>query len=238
MGGGIAQLYADKGVTVSPDDLAALQAGFAGPVPVLVEHAESPLELGFLTEVAAVGSELFGTLALSPEASALIERSEARALSIGLTPDLRSIREVSLVRFPRVADARLFDGVRFDCALPVPLSHRCRALESELLEAKVRREVEELIRQGRLTPAQAQFAEALLRSPDLVAFDGGSQPVRLLVLHLLRSAPTSRRFEAQAPDPAVDLSSPLLMPEEAAFYRRYFPDVPLEQIAHVRSRPS
>ena len=40
--------YPDKGVTVAPETLQALANGFSQPVPVLVEHAESPLQLGFL----------------------------------------------------------------------------------------------------------------------------------------------------------------------------------------------
>ncbi len=100
--------YPDKGIAVTEEDLAALAAGFAGEVPVLIEHAASPLELGFLTAVARQGRELHGTVAFSPEADALVRRSGARGLSLGLSPDLREIREVSLVRRPRVAGAGLF----------------------------------------------------------------------------------------------------------------------------------
>lgn len=105
--------YPDKGVSIAVDDLRKLTESFAGPVPMLIEHAQSPLEIGYLTAVDACGAELFGTLELSPEANALVERSGARALSLGLTPDLASIVEVSLVRNPRVPSAQLFSGVRF-----------------------------------------------------------------------------------------------------------------------------
>ena len=100
--------YPDKGISVSDADLAALVEGFSGPVPVLIEHSESPLELGFLTEVSREGRELHGTVSLSTEADALVRRSGARGLSLGLAPDLRSIREVSLVRRPRVSGAGFF----------------------------------------------------------------------------------------------------------------------------------
>ncbi len=44
-------------------------------MPLLIEHATSPLELGYLTSVEADGGELFGTVALSAEANVLIEKS-------------------------------------------------------------------------------------------------------------------------------------------------------------------
>lgn len=102
--------YPDKGVTITVENLQSLAGRFGEPVPVLIEHAESPLELGYLTSVEALGGELFGIVALTPEANSLVERSGARALSLGLTPDLLAIREISLVRNPRVESAQLFDG--------------------------------------------------------------------------------------------------------------------------------
>ena len=77
--------FPDKGVTITQETLGALVRSFSEPVPVLIEHAESPLELGFLTSVEAIGDELFGTISLTPEANALVERSGARGLSLGLS---------------------------------------------------------------------------------------------------------------------------------------------------------
>ena len=57
-----------------------------------------------------MGDELFGTVSLTPEAHGLVERSGARSLSLGLTPDLMGIREVSLVRHPRIESAQLFSA--------------------------------------------------------------------------------------------------------------------------------
>lgn len=110
--------YPDKGVTVLPEDLADLAARFQRPVPILIEHTDSPLALGFLESVRADGTELFGTVALSEEANCLIEQSGADSLSLGLSPDLREIQEVSLVRHPRVPSARLFAGPIFHTKLP------------------------------------------------------------------------------------------------------------------------
>jgi len=102
--------YADKGLTVTQDHLLGLEQNFDLPVPVLIEHSDSPLQLGYLTNVQARGDELFGTVTLTQEANDLIEQSGARALSLGLTPDLSQICEVSLVRSPRVRGAQLFAG--------------------------------------------------------------------------------------------------------------------------------
>lgn len=102
--------YADKGLTVTEDHLRGLEQNFDLPVPVLIEHSDSPLQLGYLTDVQARGGELFGTVALTQEAHDLIEQSGARSLSLGLAPDLSQICEVSLVRSPRVPGAQLFAG--------------------------------------------------------------------------------------------------------------------------------
>ena len=83
--------YPDKGVSVTPEMLRALDTNFDLPVPVLIEHARSPLELGYLTSIEVVGEELFGNVALTTEADALLAKSGARSLSVGLSGDLSSI---------------------------------------------------------------------------------------------------------------------------------------------------
>lgn len=210
--------YPDKGVTISPADLAEMARRFDLPVPVLIEHSESPLELGYLTDVRAEGGELFGTVALTPEADALIRRSGARALSVGLSPDLKEIREVSLVSRPRVASAQLFHQGSLLGQEPCP----------EAKEA-----ARQLMASGRLTPAQLPFAEALLSAPEAVAFSGGLRPVRELALDLLRHGPRLALFGELTPEPS-GAAQPSLDPEVEAFYRRHFPDLSLSEIAQRR----
>jgi hypothetical protein len=218
--------YPDKGVTVTPDHLKRLAETFSAPVPVLIEHAASPLEIGHLTAIECVDAELFGTITLTAEADALVQRSGARSLSLGLAPDLSAIREVSLVRNPRVASARLFGGeVRFVASLDPSLDREWR----QLREARVEREVEDLLRSGRLTPAQRQFAQTLLASDDTIEFDGESRPVGDLVRSLIERQPRLNLSVEVAPAPISNI--PHLHPEEADFYRRHFPDLPLEEIA-------
>ncbi len=213
--------YPDKGVTVSPDDLERIAANFDLPVPVMIEHAQSPFEIGYLTQVEALGNELFGTIALSAEADALIERSDARRLSIALDPCLDRIHEVSIVRHPRVPTAQLF---AFSVDLP----------EAEPRTAAVSFAV--FVREGRITPAQARLAESLAQSAGLVRVAGEVRPLGEWLTRLFAMQPIAAIFHTPTPDTAEDDASHLLMPEEAAFYRKHFPDISLDAIAARKTR--
>ncbi len=232
--------YPDKGVTVTPGHLAALAGAFDLPVPVLIEHAGSPLEIGYLTRVEAEGNELFGDVALTREANDLINRSGAHSLSLGLSRDLTEIREVSLVRKPRVEGARLFatDALEFRSEFPLDEEARLR-FELEALTERRRQEDAEralagYVSQGRLVPAQLPFARALLMRDDAVEFDGDTRRVCDLAAALIeRSAPHALYSEvAPASGPAPEAAE--LAPDEAAFYRRHFGDLSLEEIAKRR----
>ena len=223
--------YPDKGIFVSDDDLVALVEGFSAPVPVLIEHAESPLELGFLTSVKRDGKELFGTVSLSHEADALVRKSGARGLSLGLAPDLRSIREVSLVRKPRVAGAGFFseDAVMFSGELGEPPPPPLAGAEPTGAEVLGR-----LIREGRMVPAQVPFAKALLAHEGVVEFSGDRRPLRELLIALLERQPPLALFGQTAPVQPVPDRPSTMLPEEAAFYQRHFPGVPLMAIAEAK----
>lgn len=241
--------YPDKGVEIGGDDLRTLSEEFDLPVPILIEHAQSPLEIGFLTQVEAVGNELFGNLALTEEADALIRQSGARALSLGLSRDLRRIEEVSLVKSPRVASAQLFGGeIRFWSKLDESPSEpndsdrrsdsdwraRFRALSSRVEQELADRKLEEWVREGRLLPSQLPFARALMAIPETIDFDGESRPVYQLLIAMLERQPPHGLFSETAPSPAAG-SEALFLPEEAEFYRRHFPDVSLDVIAARRA---
>lgn len=206
--------YPDKGVAISPADLQAMQSRFDLPVPVLIEHSSSPLELGFLTAVRAEGEELFGTISLTPEADALIRRSGAKSLSLGLSPDLKEIREVSLVQNPRISSAQLFRS-----------GHLLGTLD-------IRSHTQKLVSDGRLLPGQAPIAEALLECPRSVAFEGSMRPVQQLVLELLDRMPKLQLYGALVPAGPAPSSLPS---EEQAFYERYFPGLKPEEIARRKS---
>jgi hypothetical protein len=104
-----AAVYEDKGVEVTEDDLDIIVANHT-PVPIKVEHTDTPLVLGSLTKIWRIGKELFGKLAFTKPAWALVEASDARKLSVGLKKDKSALAEISVVRNPRVADAAVFAG--------------------------------------------------------------------------------------------------------------------------------
>ncbi|MBC8064507.1 MAG: hypothetical protein H7Y17_06740 [Chlorobia bacterium] len=230
--------YPDKGVTITQRDLERMAANFDLPVPVWIEHAESPLELGYLTEVAVEDGELFGLLALTQEANALIERSGAKSLSIGLSADLAQIREVSLVRFPRVASAQLFnDSILFESKIEFGIDWRAKYEEAMVIQRThmAQEQIKKWIAKGQITPAQAPYATALLSQESGIEFNGGLIPIRDLVSKLIASQAQHGMFGEHAPQPIEDTSSVLMLPEEAAFYRKHFPDVSLEAIAQKRA---
>lgn len=215
--------YPDKGLTVTPDQIQTLADNFDLPVPVLIEHSRSPLELGYLTQVEARGGQLFGTVSLTKEANDLIESSGAHSLSLGLSEDLSRIVEVSLVKKPRIASARIFNGEVI--AAPVDW----QAKYQELLAKSSRIAWDDFLHQGKLTPAQVPFAAALLGSGHAVEFDGDSVPVGRVFQRFLEAAPTHDRFTELAFGGSEIPHN--LDPEAAAFYQRYFPGTSLEEIA-------
>jgi phage I-like protein len=146
-----------------------------------------------------------------------------------------------LVRNPRIESARLFNGVRFDGSILAEESSegawrlRYEALVSQRREEEADRKIDGFIREGRLTPAQAPFAKALLTAPQTVQFDGESRPIGQLFASLVERQPVSRLFHEEAPEQEVaDYSQQLLLPEEAEFYRKHFPDISLDAIAQKR----
>ncbi|MEI7577305.1 MAG: hypothetical protein WCK51_10455 [Armatimonadota bacterium] len=225
--------YPDKGVSVSTENLQAIATNFDLPVPVLIEHGDSPLHLGFLIAVDADGANLTGLIALTSEADQLLIQSGAQSLSVGLERDLEHIREVSVVRNPRIESARLFDtrplfSSGFADVDYAKLAHQAQ-VESRKREAGSR--VEEFVNRGQLAPRQAKIATLLFACDAEV----NGQPVADLVNQLLEDFPKSNIFSQQAPAAADHESAlNLLLPEESAFYRRHFPGVDLSEIAKRR----
>lgn len=214
--------YEDKGLLVREEDLQRLASNFDFPVSVLIEHVENPLRLGYLTSVEALGPELFGTLALTPEADSLLEKSDARSLSLSVSRDLDRIFEVSIVSNPRVETARLFcDDFR---ALGSHGAQRKVAeLQERLRKTETERLVDDLVRKGQLAPASRDSAVALLFS--------AQDDVRAKVEVFLRSLPP-----AFLPGETVPMSHSRadVSAEEAEFYARTFPDLNLNEILKRR----
>jgi hypothetical protein len=216
--------YPDKGISVTTEDLATIEQNFDLPVPVLIEHADSPLQMGFLTSVTARGKELFGVLAMTKEADALLTASGATGLSVGLEKDLSKIREVSVVRNPRVKSARLFcESPDFEAHFTdVDYSTQFLEQQQSLRTEMAKMSVSEFVKQGKICPAQREFAETIMASEHVAAMQA-----------FILNQPKSSLFNAPTMTPKSS-ESDLLMPEVAAFYRKHFPGIDLTEIATKR----
>ena len=149
--------YADRGVTITEDDLAEIAANSAGEIPVRIEHlSESPFDsvLGVVTGIRAVGRQLWGTLRQPVEAWRLAQRAGARALSVALDVAGKRILETSFVVRPRVAAAQVFsDGrVLFEAELDVSRK-----------DAKTQRDAKDDMKEDGQLSSVRQFAEGLIQ---------------------------------------------------------------------------
>jgi len=104
--------YPDKRIDVSESDLDTIIANHDPTLPIKIEHSDTPFDgaLGFVKRIWRTGKELMGSMAFTDEAWALIERSGIKSLSSGIKRDKTGLAEVSLVRNPRIADARVFNA--------------------------------------------------------------------------------------------------------------------------------
>jgi hypothetical protein len=231
--------YPDKGVTADQNTLKTLEQNFDLPVPVLIEHAASPLRLGYLTRVEAKGNDLMGDITLSDEADRLIESSGARSLSLGLSHEMDRILEVSLVQEPRVEGARLFRSVRFHQGELIDeraeLRRTVDRLIAEAQKKHAEERVEEYVRDGRLTPAQAPFAKALLQLNSDIRFSGEDLAVSTVTEGLIEARPANPLGKQLVPFAEAEM--PRLDPEREAFFRRVVPDLDPAEIAK-RVRPN
>jgi len=203
--------YPDKGVTVTPDDLDKIIARFVaftsggGCVPVKVEHMDTPFDpLGQVVALYRQADELYGMLAFSLAADALLAEKQVGGLSIHLAREEGegagfSISETSIVVNPRVATAG------FLTAAEKIASFRAA---------------------GKLTPAMEPAALALLSVPMSVRFsDGREGSTAELVEALLNASPVVQPRGPVVPVvPGVSFgapSAPSFSPEVAEMAKRY-----------------
>ena len=174
----VAGEYPDKGVSITVADLHGIVANFnadaaadfrrdsagdqsergptaAVPVPVKIEHSDTPLDpLGEVAALYVEGSELFGVLSFSPGMDAHIRERGVEHLSIALVrveDGTYRLKETSLVFAPRVASAGFLT------------TEAARSRAAQFAAA------------GKVTPAMRQSVERLLSAPPLVTFSDGSQ---------------------------------------------------------------
>lgn len=236
--------YPDKGLEVSEEQLQVLVESFRAPVPLVVEHLSHGWQIGQLKRLWRRGRELFGRLALLPEAEALLKRLGIRGISVAVTPDLQRIVEVSVTATPRVADARLLSAVAFSGEIlwtevsaleqdMEALLRRAETAEFALRERQVEETLQRWLRQGKLTPAVREMAKTLLlQGTQLVTFAGGDVSVAEVFARFVEALPPVVRFGEVAP---VGEQEHSLSAEEEAFLRKYWGDFSPEQIAeHIR----
>jgi len=226
--------YPDKNLSVTSEDLVRIAESFDLPVPVLIEHSSSPLELGYLTKVEAVGNELFGVLSLTEPADALIVHSGAKGLSVGLGEDLNEICEVSIVKHPRVSSAQLFnwnsEHALENLEVPKSVARRSssKAKSGISAESNLNTKIDDWLRTGQMLPSQAKIARKL--SKPIGQFAEGNELSKMIV-DIFELQPSHGLFKNQTEEQLREGNNALLLPEEAAFFRQHFPSVSLDEIA-------
>ena len=199
----VAGSYPAKKLEVTEADLDALVANFSEPVPVKVEHIDSPLDpLGHVQAVWRDGAQLLGRVRFPATMAAFLSARGAEKLSVGLLKEPAwKLLEASLTLRPHVASATLLSETAE--APPAPNnggagaepSAREEAVMAELVELRAERlegQIAGLKAAGRLVPAAEPLARALLTAPAVVTLSEGKEPETLGQVFL-------RFLEAQPP---------------------------------------
>ncbi len=238
--------YPDRGIEVTEEDLDRMVER-QRPVPIKIEHTDTPLELGIVTRIWRKGRDLFGRLAFTAPAWALVDACGAKKLSAAIKRDKSELTEVSLVRTPRVAGAVVFSAdvveFQFDIdegeedmseAKSVEFSKRIDELERQLRAREVDGQIDSLKRAGKLVPASEDLARALLSAGEahVVNFsDGSEKPVAGVFAEFLLSQPKVVEFSELA-EGAKELSQ--MTDEEREFYAKL--GVSPEAVARQKGR--
>jgi hypothetical protein len=179
------------------------------------------MRLGYLTDVKAIGTELFGVLSLTPKGDELIEKTGARSLSVSVDRNLNRIFEVSIVANPRVQSAKLFcENFR-----PVTQREQFYKTESERLQREIEniedhKTIESLVRSGQLAPACRETAMTMLKK-------SREMECANEFVNFVRSLPRVVVFGEIAPHSQM---SSAISTEESEFYAKCFPDIAIEEI--------
>jgi|GEM_PF-5932411 hypothetical protein len=183
--------YPDKGVTVTTAQLHQVVERFhAGrtqgkTVPVKVEHRDSPLDpLGEVVALYVQGEELFAMVEFSAGIHTHIETRGVRSFSAAFLRDSLeegggfTLKEASLVTFPRIADAGFLD------------------VEERLTGFR---------REGKITPAMEPHLRRLFTASPVITFTGETVDIAQEVTMLLESLPILLARGGVIPGEGVDL---------------------------------
>ncbi len=204
----VAGNYPGKNLTVTEADLDALAANFSAPVPVKVEHVDSPLDpLGMVERVWRDGAALMGRVKFPASMAAFLAERGAAKLSCGLLKEpVWRLLEASLTLTPHVPTATLLsDGERVELAAQraelADLRSRVRRQTESLRMQTVDAQIVALKAAGRVIPATEALARALLAADDgslVTLSDGSSQSVAGTFLRFLKTQPPLVRLSEMA----------------------------------------
>ncbi len=187
--------YPKKKLSVTEADLDALVSNFSGPIPVKVEHIDSPLDpLGLVQRVWREGAALMGRVSFPATMAAFLSERGAAKLSVGMLKEPAwKLLEASLTLTPHVPEATLLsDGERAELV----------TLRQTVRDQKVDAQIAQLKAQGRVIPATEALARVLLSAEDgpLVTLSEGQPPATLgeVFLRLLEAQPPLVRLGEMA----------------------------------------
>ena len=181
----------DKGLTLSEGDLDGIVSRFAAPVPLMLEHIETPLgPLGTVQRIWRDGRRLLGRVTFAPDVAGLVRARGCKSLSCGLARAPLALAELSLVLKPRVAAAVLLSDD--DAAELVRLRADNARILAENVTRRVDAQITDLKRAGKIVPATEAAARVLLSAGDantVTLAEGGSQAVSAAFLAYLTAQP-------------------------------------------------
>ena len=194
--------YPGKNLHVTEADLDALVTNFRGPVPVKVEHIDSPLDpLGQVVRVWRQGRALMGRVSFPAAMAAFLSERGAAKLSCGLLKEPAwTLLEASLTLTPHVPTATLLSDT--ERAELVRLRQETAHLRAGRLDAQIG----QLKAAGKLVPAAEPFARALLSAgggtvvtlSDPQSSGGDAQSVGEVFLRFLAAQPPVVNFAEMA----------------------------------------
>lgn len=190
----VAGEYPGKKLKVTEADLDSLVANFSGPVPVKVEHIDSPLDpLGLVERVWREGQELRGRIKFPAEMAAFLSKRDAHKLSVGLLKEPQwKLLEASLTLTPHVPTATLLsDGERGELV----------QIRQQLRQQTVDAQIVQLKAQGRVVPATEGLARTLLAADDgavVTLSDGSVSAISDTFYQFLQAQPPLVSFSEMA----------------------------------------
>lgn len=204
--------YPDKNTEITTEDLDAIIAN-AHRLPLKIEHTDTPLDgvLGTVTKLYRKGTELFGKILFNAHAWKLLSEAGARKLSVAITPDKKRITEVSLVRFPRVADAAVFktDSILF--VGEIPANPEADAMADIIVSMKADNKIARYRREGKITKASEPFARALFEEAGAtVRFEGAKKNLAHIFEEFLKAMPAAVNFSELTTDDREEETPELL----------------------------